>query len=114
MLPGVVERSLFVVHSLRRENVKPKINDLYQNLGCQSSWTRQLELNSAKGKVEMTHTADTLERQLQHGSLFGGDLRSILNIVSSTLLKIKAETDHDALATDLRDDQVKWKTININ
>jgi hypothetical protein len=74
--------------------------------GCQSTWTRQLELIAEKGKVEMTHTADTLERQLTRGALFGGDLESILKIVSSTLTRIKDETANDAQASDDRDDQV--------
>ena len=81
-------------------------------------WTRQLELNTAKGKIEMTDTAETLERQLgrvqldrpllkNQVDLFGGDLRPILKIVDSTLRRIKEETDADALASD-RDDQVTF------
>ena len=70
-------------------------------------WTRQLELNTAKGKIEMTDTAETLERQLGRVQLFGGDLRPILKIVDSTLRRIKEETDADALASD-RDDQVTF------
>jgi hypothetical protein len=73
--------------------------------GCQSTWTRQLELGTEKGKIELTHTADALERQLVRGQLVGGDLEAILKIVASTLARIKAETDNDALASD-RDDQV--------
>lgn len=95
-------------------------------IGCQSMWTRQLELNTAKGKIEMTDTAETLERQLGRVQLleaklsttgalipvyldgiFGGDLRPILKIVDSTLRRIKEETDADALASD-RDDQVTF------
>ena len=87
-------------------------------IGCQSMWTRQLELNTAKGKIEMTDTAETLERQLgrvqldrpllkNQVDLFGGDLRPILKIVDSTLRRIKEETDADALASD-RDDQVTF------
>ncbi len=56
--------------------------------------------------MEMTETADTLERQMSRGSVFGGDLDPILNLISATLTRIKAETDNDALATDDRDDQV--------
>ena len=76
-------------------------------IGCQSMWTRQLELNTAKGKIEMTDTAETLERQLGRVQLFGGDLWPILKIVDSTLRRIKEETDADALASD-RDDQVTF------
>ena len=76
-------------------------------IGCKSMWTRQLELNTAKGKIEMTDTAETLERQLGRVQLFGGDLRPILKIVDSTLRRIKEETDADALASD-RDDQVTF------
>ena len=87
-------------------------------IGCQSMWTRQLELNTAKGKIEMTDTAETLERQLgrvqldrpllkNQVDLVGGDLWPILKIVDSTLRRIKEETDADALASD-RDDQVTF------
>lgn len=63
--------------------------------------------------MEMTHTADTLERQLTRGALFGGDLESILKIVSSTLTRIKDETANDAQASDDRDDQVTMTHKNI-
>ena len=93
-------------------------------IGCQSMWTRQLELNTAKGKIEMTDTAETLERQLgrvqldrpllkNQVDLFGGDLRPILKIVDSTLRRIKEETDADALASD-RDDQVTFFPFTEN
>ena len=82
-------------------------------IGCQSMWTRQLELNTAKGKIEMTDTAETLERQLGRVQLFGGDLRPILKIVDSTLRRIKEETDADALASD-RDDQVTFFPFTEN
>ena len=74
-----------------------------------------MELISDAGKIEMTHTADTLERQLTRGALFGGDLESILKIVSATLVRIKAETVNDARASDDRDDQVTMtkKTLSI-
>ena len=75
--------------------------------GCQSSWTRELETKTEAGKMEMTETADTLERQMSRGSVFGGDLDPILNLISATLTRIKAETDNDALASDDRDDQVQ-------
>ena len=74
-------------------------------VGCQSTWTRQLEVKSAKGKMEMTETAETLDKYLSRDQLLGGDLRSVLQLVESTLAKIKAETDNDAMASD-RDDQV--------